>query len=211
MTTHAYSQLYLAKSSRSVGTMLHNAVYEFNIDGAEFLKRFIQSDISTEFENGNPKYIAGKSGLELFLEVMEKTDGKSIEAGLIESYGKSDVYWVGWMLTHYQWYSGKTFKSILDTISFNELLGLYPTLHEADITKSYVVLDKHFFSAESKLKQARKRCGLTQEALANKSGVSINTIRAYERKSKDLSKAQLDIVTRLTSALKCKITDLTDL
>ena len=33
MTTHAYSQLYLSKSSRAVGNMLHDAVIEFGMDG----------------------------------------------------------------------------------------------------------------------------------------------------------------------------------
>ena len=208
MTTHAYSQLYLNKASRTVGNMLHNAVCEFGIDGTDFLNRFIQSDIAEQFENGNPKYIAGKSGIELFLEVMEKTSDKAYNAELIESYDRSPEYWVGWMLTHYQWYSGRTFKSILDTIPYDELIGLYATLHEADIQKSYEVLDSHFASSESKLKIIRKHCGLTQEELANESGVSLNTIKAYERKSKDLNKAQFDIVTRLAKALKCDISEL---
>jgi len=208
MTIHAYSPLYLAKASRAVGNMLHNAVLEFGIDGADFLNSFIQSDVAEQFENGNPKYIAGKSGVELFLEVMEKTTGKVYPAEPVESYTRSNVYWVGWMLTHYQWYSGRSFKSILDTVPYNELLGLYGTLHEADIQKSYEVMDIHFSSGESRLKAVRKCCALTQEALANKSGVSLNTIRAYERKSKDLNKAQCDIVMRLAKALKCDISDL---
>lgn len=208
MTIHAYSQLYLDKSSRAVGNMLHNAVLEFGMSGTDFLKCFIQSDIAEQIENGNPKYIAGKSGLELFLEVMEKTAAKSYTTELIESYDRSDVYWVGWMMTHYQWYSCRTFRSILDTIPYNELIGLYKTLHEADIQKSYDVLDAHFAQSESKLKTARKHCGLTQEALADKSGVSLNTIRAYERKSKDLNKAQFDIVMRLARALKSDVSEL---
>lgn len=208
MTTHAYSQLYLNKSSRSVGNMLHDAVLEFGMDGADFLKLFIQSDVARQIESGNPKYIAGKSGLELFLDVMETATGQSYTADLIESYDRSDVYWVGWMLTHYQWYSGRTFKSILDTIPYNELIRLYGTLHEADIQKSYDVLDAHFSQTESRLKTARKHCGLTQEALANESGVSLNTIRAYERKSKDLNKAQFGIVMRLAKALKCDVSEL---
>lgn len=208
MKTNAYSQLYLSKASRAVGNMLHDAVLEFGVDGTDFLKRFIQSDVAEQFENGNPKYIAGKSGLELFLEVMEKTSGNTYNASLIENYDRSPVYWVGWMLTHYQWYSGRTFKSILDTIPYNELIGLYGTLHEADIQKSYEVLDAHFAKSESKLKLARKHCGLTQEALANESGVSLNTIRAYERKSKDLNKAQFEIVMRLAKALKCDVSEL---
>ena len=210
MTTHAYSQLYLSKASRAVGNMLHDAVVGFGMDGEDFLKRFIQSDVAEEIESGNPKYIAGKSGLELFLEVMEKTTGKAYDTELIESYERSPVYWVGWMLTHYQWYSGRTFKSILDTVPYNELLGLYGTLHEADIEKSYEVLDAHFEKSESKLKTARKHCGLTQEELAHESGVSLNTIRAYERKGKDINKAQFDIVLRLAKALKCDITELLD-
>ena len=208
MTTHAYSQLYLSKASRAVGNMLHDAVVGFGMDGEDFLKRFIQSDIAEEIESGNPKYIAGKSGLELFLEVMEMTTGKAYDTELIESYERSPVYWVGWMLTHYQWYSGRTFKSILDTVPYNELLGLYGTLHEADIEKSYEVLDAHFEKSESKLKTARKHCGLTQEELSHESGVSLNTIRAYERKGKDINKAQFDIVLRLAKALKCDITEL---
>ena len=210
MTTHAYSPLYLSKASRAVGNMLHDAVVGFGMDGEDFLRRFIQSDIAEEIESGNPKYIAGKSGFELFLEVMEKTTGKAYDTNLIESYERSPVYWVGWMLTHYQWYSGRTFKSILDTVPYNELLGLYGTLHEADIEKSYEVLDAHFEKSESKLKTARKHCGLTQEELAHESGVSLNTIRAYERKGKDINKAQFDIVLRLAKALKCDITELLD-
>ena len=210
MTTHAYSPLYLSKASRTVGNMLHDAVLEFGMNGADFLRRFIQSEVAEQFENGNPKYIAGKSGLELFGEVMEKTTGETHSMDLIESYERSPVYWVGWMLTHYQWYSGRTFKSILDTVPYDELIGLYGTLHEADVQKSYEVLDAHFEKRESKLKTVRKYCGLTQEALSAESGVSLNTIRAYDRKSKDLNKAQFDIIMKLTKTLKCEVSELLD-
>lgn len=207
MMIHAYNPLYLNKSSRAVGNMLHDAVVVFQMDGTDFLNRFIQSDVAMQIESGNPKYIAGKSGLELFLEVMEKTTGKTYNTELVESYDRSPVYWVGWMLTHYQWYSGRSFKSILDTVPYEELLGLYGTLHEADIQKSYEVMNAHFADSESHLKLLRKKCGLTQAELANESGVSINTIRAYERKSKDLNKAQFDIVVRLAKVLRCDVTD----
>lgn len=210
MMTHAYSQLYLSKASRAVGNMLHDAVIEFGMSGSDFLKCFIQSDIAGQFENGNPKYIAGRSGYELYMEVMERTTGESCDERQIRSYERSSAYWVGWMLTHYQWYSGRSFKNILDTISYEELAGLYGTLHEADIHKSYEVLDAHMASSESKLKRVRRYCGLTQEALANNSGVSLNTIRAYERKSKDLNKAQFDIVVKLAKTLKCDVCELYD-
>lgn len=69
-------------------------------------------------------------------------------------------------------------------------------------------MDAHFATGESQLKAVRKKCGLTQEALANTSGVPVNTIRAYERKGKNLNKAQTDIIMRLTKALRCEISDL---
>ena len=210
MMTYAYSPLYLSKASRAVGNMLHDAVEVFGMNGADFLKRFIQSRIAEQFENGNPKYIAGKSGLELCMEVQERSGGAVISADLIENYERSVPYWVGWMLTHYQWYSGHTFQCILDTIPYDELAGLYGTLHEADIQKSYAVLDAHFAQSQSRLKTIRKRCGLTQENLARASGVSLNTIRAYERKSKDLNRAQFDNVMRLATVLKCELRELLD-
>lgn len=41
MMTHAYSQLYLNKASRAIGNMLHSAVVEFGMNGADFLEQFI--------------------------------------------------------------------------------------------------------------------------------------------------------------------------
>ncbi len=210
MTIPAYSQLYLHKSSRTVGTMLHDAVEEFGMDGAEFLHMFVQSGIAGQIEDGNPKYIAGKSGLELFLDVMEITTGQYLSAGVIENYERSEAYWAGWMLTHYQWYSGRSFRSILAAVPYDEIIGLYGILHEADISKSYEVLDAHCSASVSALKAARKSCGMTQRELAAKSGVPVNTIRAYERKSKDLRKARVDTVMRLAGALKCNLSDLLD-
>lgn len=210
MTIPAYNLIYLSKAARAVGNMLHDAVIEFGYDGGEFLRMFIQSEIAAEIENGNPKYAAGKSGAELFSEVVERTSGKQVKHGVIETYDRSDVYWVGWMLAHYQWYSGRSFRDILEAVSYDELLGLYDTLHEADVQKAYEVLDSHFDKSECNLKKIRRRCGLTQEELSELADVSLNTIRSYEQRAKDINKAQADIVVRLASALKCGVTDILD-
>lgn len=210
MTTPAYSHIYLGRAARAIGNMLHHAVLEVGYDGNEFLWLFIQSGIAAQIENGNPKYAAGKSGMELFSEIMECTAGRKLDSGMIETYEKSDVYWVGWSLTHYQWYSGHSFLDILETVSYDSLLGLYGTLHEADIQKTYDILDTHFEHKESNLKRNRKRCRLTQEELSALSGVSLNTIRAYERKAKAINKAQVEIVLSLSKALQCNLTDLLD-
>ena len=210
MMIHAYNPIYLSKVARSLGNMLHDAVYELGYDGSKFLQQFIQSGIAEQIENGNPKYIAGKSGLELLCDVLEITSGKKLDIGFIETYDRSDVYWVGWVLAHYQWYSAKQFRDILEVIPYNEMLGLYSTLHEADVHKAYEVFDEHFASSVTKLQKMRKRCNLTQEQLAEATGISASTIRAYERKAKDISKAQADSLLRLSAVLHCEIADIID-
>ena len=208
MGTPAYNQLYLGRTAKALGNMLHNAVLVYGNDGETFLSRFIQSGIACEIENENPKYTAGMSGAELYLEVIDKTSGNASSAIDSEAFERSDVYWVGWILAHYQGYSGRRFDAILDTVSYSDLLALYNTLHEADIQKAFDVLDSHFVSTESRLKYMRMLCRMTQQELALKSDVSINTIRAYERKSKDLNKAQIHTVMKLACALKCSSDDL---
>lgn len=80
--------------------MLHDTVIEFGQDGALFLQKFIQSDVAEQFEKGNPKYIAGKSGWEVFCEVEEKVTDVSPQFKQINAYERSDAYWVGWLLVH---------------------------------------------------------------------------------------------------------------
>lgn len=56
----------------------------------------------------------------------------------------------------------------------------------------------------------RKQCGYTQESLAKESDVSLNTIRAYERRSKNFNKAGIDIILRIAKVLKCEISEILD-
>lgn len=64
------------------------------------------------------------------------------------------------------------------------------------------------------LKERRKLAGYsTQEQLAEKIGVSIATIRAYEQNSKNknsrnINKAELENLIDLSNALDCKISDI---
>ena len=66
MMLHAYSSLYLDKSSRTLGNMLHDAVIEFGMDGTDFLNRFIQSDIAEQFENGIQNILLVRAGQSCF-------------------------------------------------------------------------------------------------------------------------------------------------
>ena len=65
MVMRAYPDDYLSSAQRILGDMLDFAVNtcEMNID--RFFDLFVVSDVSTQFEHGNPTYVAGKTGCEL--------------------------------------------------------------------------------------------------------------------------------------------------
>ena len=114
---HAYDVIYLKRAARVMGNMFHDAVYGFGYDGNEFMQLFVRTDVARQMEIGNPKYVAGMSGMELFSTVIEQTTDYMVGDILIETYERSDAYWVGWVLAHYQWYCGKSFREILEKVS----------------------------------------------------------------------------------------------
>lgn len=60
------------------------------------------------------------------------------------------------------------------------------------------------------LQAARKRMGLTQRELAEKTGVSLSIIQKYEQGTKDINKAGLAIIQKMCDVLDCRIDDLID-
>lgn len=210
MMMHAYDSIYLDKAAKVMGNLMHAAVVDQGFDGDVVLKQFVQSGIADEFERGNPRIIAGKSGAELLMDIQLETTGEIPKIIEVEHFDRSDAYWSGWMLARYQWYSNRRFADILDVVHFDDFLALYPTMHEADPQKCYEVLEMHFEHLPSKLKRVRKGCNLTQEELAARTGISLNTIRAYERRSKDINKAGIDILIRLANGLRCHVEELLD-
>ena len=208
MMTHAYNPIYLNKASSAIGIMVHDAVNEFGCVGSEFLYRFACSQAAAEMEAGNPRYLMGRSGLELYLEVEEQTRGRQIITPPVDCSLKSKEYRAGWLLAQYQWYSCRTFRDILTAVTFEELADLSPALPGTDLKNIFDKIDEKFVSEESRLKRIRRGCGMTQEELSDLSTVPLSTIRAYERKAKDIKKAQADILLRLSSVLKCNMQDL---
>ena len=60
----------------------------------------------------------------------------------------------------------------------------------------------------SNLKRIREGLGLSQNKLADKSGVNVRMIQHYEQGAKDINKAQVGTVYKLAKALKVNIEDL---
>ena len=129
------------------------------------------------------------------------------------TFDLSASYWAGWALAYLQWYTGYTFEKIKEWgVDIGFLLSLYPTHHEADITKlidtATIRMDESKGKSLNSLKRQRKSAGLTQQELAERSGVKLRKIQAYEQNYQDVSKAEVSSMIRLAKALSCGVEDL---
>ncbi len=208
--TRAYQEIYLSKAQSVIGDAFDYAVNTCAILGSDFVKLFIASSVSKRMENGEPAYLAGKSGIEIVREIIAETKGKELQIEPQEHFGRSKEYWIGWAIAYYQWYSGRKYSDIFKVLSFADLQKMYYTLHEADITKFVDIVDskiKEYFS-ETNLKRIRTAYGFTQAELAERSGVSLRSIQMYEQRNKNINKASADTMYSLAKALGCTMEDL---
>ena len=207
---HAYRETYLSKAQSVLGDAFHYAVNTCGIPGSDFIKLFVASSVSKRMENGEPAYLAGKSGIEIVVEVIAETMGKEVDDEPQIQMGRSREYWIGWAVAYYQWHSARRYGDIFMAVSFENLQNMYYSLHEADISKFIGVMDllmQEFFP-ETNLKRIRTAYGCTQAELAKLSGVSLRSIQMYEQRNKDINKASVETIHRIAKVLGCTIEDL---
>lgn len=207
---HAYQEIYLSKAQSVLGDAFDYAVNACGITGNDFVKLFITSSVSKRMENGEPAYLAGKSGIEIVVEIVAETKNQELQIEHQEHFERSKEYWIGWAVAYYQWYSNRKYKDIFTVISFEDLQRMYYTLHEADISKFVDIVDSRMkaFFTETNLKRIRIAYGFTQAELARRSGVSLRSIQMYEQRNKDINKASVDTIYRLAKVLGCTVEDL---
>lgn len=210
MTTRAYQEIYLSKAQAALGDAFDYAVNDCQIPGTDFIKLFTASSVSKRIENGEPSFLAGKSGIEIVADVVLETTGKQLDIKPQEHFGRSREYWIGWAVCYYQWFSARSFSDIFHVFSFEDLQSVYYTLHEADITKFIDIADErmreHF--KETNLKRIRSSYGCTQAELAKRSGVSLRSIQMYEQRNKDINKASAETLYRIAKTLGCTMENL---
>lgn len=208
---NAYDKTYLEDAMSNLAVMLDYGAMTYG-DAEMFFDRFLVSDISKQFAVGNPRYIAGMSGIELAEKVIEDTGGTPVYAEY-RTIGKSAVYWAGWALAYLQWHTGCTFERINGWgVTLQFLMALYPTHHEADISKlvdtAVEMMARQKSLSVNPLKRQRKSAGFTQQELAEKSGVKLRMIQAYEQNYQDISRAEAATVLKMARVLKCQPEDL---
>ena len=207
MTIRAYQEIYLSKAQAALGDAFDYAINDCSIPGKDFIKLFIASSISKRIENGEPAFLAGKSGIDIASDILLETSGKQLLAEPQERFERSREYWIGWAICYYQWYSARSFCDIFTVLSFNDLQNMYYTLHEADITKFVDIAEErireHF--KDTNLKRIRTSYGCTQAELAKRSGVSLRSIQMYEQRNKDIN---VESLFRISKTLGCTIENL---
>ena len=211
MTT-AYSELYLDDAMNNLGDMVAFAVCDLGFDPDEFFEWFILSGIASQFEIGNPKYVAGMSGFELAEAVLAKVNVSYDKREPSYDEFKGREFWAGWILAYYQWETRKRFKDIVkDGLTLSAVFSMY-ILHEADESKfveaANEIIARNKGSRKSKLSEIRKARGFTQQQLSEAAGVTLRMIQLYEQKQNDISKAQVTAVISLAKALGCEVEDL---
>ena len=208
--TRAYQEIYLSKAQSVLGDAFDYAVNTCNISGDDFTKLFMASTASRRMENGEPSLLAGKSGIEIAVDVVRETTGKKIDTLPQEHFGRSKEYWAGWAIAYYQWFSARKFNDIFKAIPFDDLQKMYYTLHEADISKFVDIADKrikeHF--NDTNLKRIRTAYGCSQAKLAKLSGVSLRSIQMYEQRKKNINKGSADALYKIAKVLGCTMEDL---
>ncbi|MCR5762955.1 MAG: helix-turn-helix domain-containing protein [Treponema sp.] len=200
----AYDKNYLSKAQSTLASMLDFAVYDLNVSLEKFYQRFLESTVSNRFESGESSIIAGKSGVELALEVV---GNENLAKEYHPAANRSPEYWVGWALAFFQWQTNLTFKQINSLIPITEIRAMYNPYHEMDISQFCDKMRElyNFRKGETNLKKYRLAAGLSQSELAEVSGVQVRTIQQYEQRLKNINAAKAESVIALSKALECSV------
>ncbi len=207
-----YNELYLNDAMKNLGDMVEYAVLDLGFEPDEFFGYFISSGIAEKFGNGNPKYIAGMSGMELAETVLRTINLPFESVSVAHTDYKGVEYWAGWIFAYYQWETGRRFEDIVkDGLTLSTVFSMY-IFHEADESKfvetANEMIARNKQNSKSKLSQIRKSRGFTQAELANASGITLRMVQLYEQKRNDINKAQADTVIALSKALGCDVQDI---
>ena len=209
--SRTYPVYYLEDAMNNLGDCLDYAVNDYGAEGSEVAELFCLSGVAREFERGNAWVVSGKSGVELFALISERS---GYQTGSMPDrtyrFEKTPEYWTGWILAYLQWRLGGSFEDLLHVVPFDALRNLYYPWHEASEERvARLVCDMAKKAPrQTKLALARKRIKKTQQDLAYESGVSLRSIQMYEQRQRNINEASVTTVRDIAKVLHCNIEDL---
>lgn len=206
---HAYDEMYVEGAMQRLGDMLEYACMDCGYDPDSFWKMFLDSGVARRFEIGDVSVIAGKSGPELAREILRDIDHRTECPEPAWREDRSDLYWSGWVLAYFQWYENLPFSEIWNSISIRMLQKMYPTLHEADISKAVDTM-------EGMMKKTRKNSvqnlrlvrGLTQKQLADRAHMTVSQLQRIEYGERKVENLSLKTAIALAKALGVDVEEL---
>ena len=207
----AYSELYVKNAREAVGTIFSYAINDLKLAPNWAAKIFTFSNISKMIEKGNPGILVAFSKEECAYLTL-KEHYKNFKYPVFEANLKeTKEFWSGSILALIQHQTGRTFKDILDHVSFRQLLNMYDECYLMERSAAVEEICNRYLKEEdvpTKLKTIRTQCGLSQSELADKSGVSLRMIQLYEQKVNLIDSASASTLCKLSIALDCDIKDL---
>ena len=210
MAIRAYDELYVAGAQNVLGHAVDFAVMSLEIDPNAFGNAFAVSDLSKQFANGNPRYVAGMNGCELARFILDDVGVAYRESADEMFLDKSPEYWAGWALAYYQWFTALSFMEILRAMSLDDIIRMYPLYHEMDLSHFVEQMDRLMKEAypQTRLRERRSNCGLSQTELAAEADVPLRQIQLFEQGQRDINKTSAITLLKLSKALHCKMEDL---
>ncbi len=203
----AYSEMYLEDAMRNLGEMTEYAKEVCGLDLDTLFHMFTVSGYARRWEKGDPAVISGLSGTELCSRIIQKCgiEDREEKPALIR-FETDENYWTGYFIAYYQWKKRRSFQYIFSCLKEKDLLRLYPALHTASEEKGIEVIDRILTEKNSisRLQMYRKKLGLSQLQLAERSGVNLRTLQQYEVGRKELNKAAADTLFALAGTLGCR-------
>lgn len=206
----AYSVDYLDSARSVLGGMLLAGTYRFNLSADEFWNAFIDTGYASRFAAGESAILAGMSGWELAVRVMEASGRHFERKRPVETDALPPPYWAGWILAKYQWRTSFSFERINRVVPISSVIDMYHPYHEMDESRFFEELNRrwqeHF--PDTNLRRLRKASGLSRQELARIANVSPRMIAKYEQREKSINHAQADVVQRLAIMLHVNVVDL---
>lgn len=202
METRAYNKIYLEIAMQNLARAFDYAVNDAKFTLDEFIDMFITTGIAKKFLDGNPYYVAGMSGIELVKKVYYEATGHTLDIEPKFRQHRTQEYWLGYVIAYYFWYTNKNISKVRYFISFNDLLKMYSTYHEMDLSYFVDALDKKLSNNNLGLKHYRESANYSQSELASLTGIPVRTIQQYEQGRKDISKANWEYIKKIEKVLK---------
>lgn len=209
----AYDKIYLEKTRSLLANMFDYVSNSLDISLEKFYPLFLSSTFCKRIEKCDVSITCGKSGIELARLILEEKKISFEEDAQVHFYERSKEFWCGYYIAYFQWKTSLSFKRLDDIISIKEILMMYDTYHEVDISMFCFDLITKYNERkkETNLKLKRQFLGVSQSELAKRSGVPIRTIQQYEQRIKNINKANGETLVKLSRSLDCCVDDLMEL